>query len=111
MPRGSCVSGLDGDGQDVGRPLGEGPGRFGQAAAPHVVHDRMPGRKAEYSGEVIPRDASYTRHVVEGDLLPEVAFDVPERSGDRVHKFSRQHEVSIHTGPIADLIAIAVTPL
>ena len=58
-----------------------------------------------------PFQYSYICHVVERDFLPEVAFDVPERSCDWVHKFSRQHEVSIHIGPIADLIAIAVTPL
>ena len=50
-------------------------------------------------------------HVVERDFLPEVAFDVPERSCDWVHNFSRQHDASISTGLIADLIAIAVPSL
>jgi hypothetical protein len=94
--------------QDVGRTLGEGAGRFGQAAAAHVVHDRVSCTKPECAGQVIPGHARHICHVVERDLLPEVAFDVPERLCGWVHNFSRQHEDSIQTGPIADLIALAV---
>ena len=47
-----------------------------------------------------PFQYSYICHVVERDFLPEVAFDVPERSCDWVHNFSRQHDASISTGLI-----------
>ncbi len=56
-------------------------------------------------------DSCPFQYTAGGRFLKKQDPAIPERSCDWVHNFSRQHDASIYTGLIADLIAIAVPSL
>ena len=84
-----AVCRVEGDSHNIPGTIRQRPGRFGQAAATQITHNRMPGRFAEGSRHVVTGHASNARDVVKRDIAGKVAFDKPERFSDRVHANSR----------------------
>jgi hypothetical protein len=68
----------DGEVEDVALAVGERAGGLGQAAMPHVTHDRVPGGVAERLEEVEAGHSRLAGDLLEPDLAFEVAFDVPD---------------------------------
>ena len=104
-----AVPRLERDRQDVGRAVGELPRGFGQPPCADIAHDGLVQRIAEGPRHVEPRYAGSRGDIVEGYVLAEVAFDIPERFHHGVqHGFSQ--EAGLFYAPIspAGLIEIAL---
>src|SRR5215831_8863314 len=102
-----CIQGY---GQDIGCTVGQRLGRFGQAAAADVAHDRTARGRIECSRQVKTRYSSGPGDFVERNFAGKVTLDKPERLFDCVHT-----NIRTSTGPSmrvilpVDLIEIALS--
>jgi hypothetical protein len=71
--------------EDVRRAVGQPPRRLAQPPGPRKGEHRLADDSGEGAGEMKARKAGHAGHIVERERLADVAFDVPERLGDRLH--------------------------
>jgi hypothetical protein len=79
------VSGVERDGEDIGRARRKFTRSFRETPPSDVAHDRLAGRSGECSRHVETRDPRIRRDIVERNFLAKPLFNKPDGFFDRIH--------------------------